>query len=35
MQNIESLIVGCQQVIKRFPGTNAAQKAEAMMNAYR
>jgi beta-glucosidase len=32
---IEGLIGGCQQVIKRYPGTLAAQKAETLMNAYR
>jgi hypothetical protein len=34
-QGIESLIGGCQQLIRRYPGTAAAQKAEALMNDYR
>jgi lysophospholipase L1-like esterase len=32
---IDSLIAGCQQLIRRFPGTGAAQKAEALMNDYK
>ncbi|MCY3019574.1 MAG: GDSL-type esterase/lipase family protein [Planctomycetota bacterium] len=34
-QGIETLIAGCQQLIQRYPGTVAAQKAEALMNDYR
>jgi lysophospholipase L1-like esterase len=34
-QGIEVLIAGCQGLIKRFPGTLAAQKAEMMLNDYR
>jgi lysophospholipase L1-like esterase len=34
-QGIEGLMGGCQQLIKRYPGTLAAQKAEALMNDYR
>jgi hypothetical protein len=34
-QGIETLVGGCQQLIQRYPGTAAAQKAEALMNDYR
>jgi len=34
-QGIETLVGGCQQLIRRYPGTAAAQKAEALMNDYR
>jgi lysophospholipase L1-like esterase len=34
-QGIETLIGGCHQLMQRFPGTAAAQKAEALMNDYR
>ncbi|HEY3324941.1 MAG TPA: GDSL-type esterase/lipase family protein [Planctomycetota bacterium] len=34
-QGIETLIAGCQQLIQRYPGTAAAQKAEALMNDYK
>ena len=31
-QGIETLINGCQQLLRRYPGTGAAQKAESLMN---
>ena len=34
-QGIETLVSGCQQLIHRYPGTVAAQKAEALMNDYK
>jgi lysophospholipase L1-like esterase len=34
-QGIEALIGGCQQLLKRYPGTAAAQKAESLMSDYR
>ena len=34
-QGIETLVASCQQLIRRYPGTAAAQKAEALMNDYR
>ncbi len=34
-QGIDALLGGCQQLIRRYPGTAAAQKAEALMGEYR
>ena len=32
---IAELLTGCQTLIKRYPGTSAAEKAEALLNDYR
>jgi pimeloyl-ACP methyl ester carboxylesterase len=34
-QNITVLVGGCQQLIQRYPGTVAAQKADALINDYK
>jgi len=34
-QNIATVVGGCQQLIQRYPGTQAAQKADALMSEYK
>jgi pimeloyl-ACP methyl ester carboxylesterase len=34
-QNIAILVQGCQQLIQRYPGTTAAQKADSLLNEYK
>ncbi len=34
-QSIATVIGGCQQLIQRYPGTQAAQKADALMTEYK